>query len=68
MHFLRAIGKPAFILMPDVVKALIREQVVSKSPSGKGDFAKIQAAPNRWFEQSGLDPTSISRTLAMSAG
>ena len=68
MHFLRAIGKPAFVLMPDVVKALIREQVVSKSPSGKGDFAKIQAALNHWSEQSGLDLTSISRTLAMSVG
>ena len=68
MHFLRAIGKPAFVLMPDVVKALIREQVVSKSPSGKGDFAKIQAAFNHWSKQSGLDLTSISRTLAMSVG
>ncbi|OYV24457.1 MAG: hypothetical protein B7W99_02250 [Rhodospirillales bacterium 20-58-10] len=68
MHFLRAIGKPAFILMPDVVKALIRERVVSKIPSGKGDFAKIQAAINHWSEQSGLDLTSISRTLAMSVG
>jgi len=68
MHFLRAIGKPAFILMPDVVKALIREQVVSKSPSGKGDFAKIQVALNDWSKQSRLDLTSISRTLAMSVG
>jgi 3-methyladenine DNA glycosylase Tag len=66
MHFLRSIGKPAFILMPDVVKALIREQVVSKSPGGKADLAKIQAALNHWSEQSGLDLTSISRTLAMS--
>ncbi|GGF35940.1 3-methyladenine DNA glycosylase [Aliidongia dinghuensis] len=68
MHFLRSIGKPAFITMPDVVKALIREQVVSKSPGGKDDFAKIQAAFNYWSEQSGLDLTSISRTLAMSVG
>jgi 3-methyladenine DNA glycosylase Tag len=68
MHFLRSIGKPAFITMPDVVKALIREQVLSKSPTGKSDFAKIQAAFNRWSEQSGLDLTSISRTLAMSVG
>ena len=68
MHFLRSIGKSAFITMPDVVKALIREQVVSKSPGGKGDFVKIQTALNRWSEQSGLDLTSISRTLAMSVG
>ena len=68
MYFLRSIGKPAFITMPDVVKALTREQVVSKSPGGKGDFAKTQAAFNYWSEQSGLDLTSISRTLAMSVG
>jgi len=68
MRFLRSIGKPAFIPMPDVVKALIREEVLSKSPAGKGDFAKIQTALNRWSEQSGLDLTSISRTLALSIG
>ena len=68
MRFLRSIGKPAFIPTPDVVKALIREQVLSKSPAGKGDFAKIQTALNQWSEQSGLDLTSISRTLAMSVG
>jgi hypothetical protein len=68
MHFLRSIGKPAFITMPDVVKALLREQVLSKSPTGKVDFAKIQAALNQWSEQSGLDLTSMSRTLAMSVG
>jgi 3-methyladenine DNA glycosylase Tag len=68
MRFLRSIGKAAFIPTPDVVKALIREEVLSKSPSGKGDFVKIQAAFNQWSEQSGLDLTSISRTLAMSVG
>jgi 3-methyladenine DNA glycosylase Tag len=68
MRFLRSIGKPAFIPTPDVVKALIREEVLTKSPAGKGDFVKIQAAFNQWSEQSGLDLTSISRTLAMSVG
>ena len=34
MHFLRSIGKPALITMPDVVKALIHDQVLSKSPVG----------------------------------
>ena len=68
MHFLRSIGKPAFITMPDVVKALIREQVLSKSRPRKGDFAKIQMAFNQSSEQSDLDLTSISRTLVMSVG
>ena len=48
--------------------ALIREEVLTKSPVGKGDLAKIQTALNQWSEQSGLDLTSISRTLAMSVG
>ncbi|RBP02413.1 DNA-3-methyladenine glycosylase I [Roseiarcus fermentans] len=68
MRFLRSIGKPAFIPTPDVVRALIREEVLSKSPSGRGDLLKIQAAFNQWSDQSGLDLTSISRTLAMSVG
>lgn len=68
MRFLRAIGKPAFVLTADVVRALVREGVLSKTPAGKGDFAKIQAALNQWSAQSGLDLTSISRTLALSVG
>ena len=60
MHFLRSIGKPAFITTPDVVKALIREKVLSKSPAGKGDFAKIQM-----ISVIGLNnPASISHRLA----
>jgi hypothetical protein len=66
MRFLRAIGKPAFIPTPDVVKALIREGVLAKAPSGKRDFQAMQEAFNRWEEQSGLDLTSITLTLALS--
>ena len=65
MRFLRSIGKPAFIPTPDVVRALVREEVLSKSPGGKADFAKVQAAFNQWSEQSGLDLTSMSWTLAL---
>lgn len=68
MRFLRSIGKPAFVLTPDVIRALIREQVIVRPPSGKGDLATIQLAFNVWSEQSGLDLTSISRTLALSVG
>ena len=39
--------------------------VLAKAPSGKRDQA-MQEAFNRWEEQSGLDLTSISRTLALS--
>jgi 3-methyladenine DNA glycosylase Tag len=68
MRFLRSIGKPGFIPTPDVVKALFREKVLSKAPSGKGDFATMQAAFNEWSEQTGLDLTTISLVLAMSVG
>jgi len=37
--------------------------VLAKAPSGKRDFQAMQEAFNRWEEQSGLDLTSISRTL-----
>ena len=68
MRFLRSIGKPAFIPTPDMIKALIREGVLAKTPSGKRDFAAMQTAFNQWSTESGLDLTSISRTLAMSVG
>ncbi len=66
MRFLRAIGKPAFIPTPDVVTALIREGVIDRAPSGKGDFKAIQAACNTWAAGSGRNLTEISRILAMS--
>lgn len=60
MHFLRAIGKPAFILMPDVVKALIRERVVSKS--------RAEGATSRKYRRLSTigpsNPVSISHRLA----
>jgi 3-methyladenine DNA glycosylase Tag len=67
MRFLRSIGKPAFITTKDVVAALIREGVITKTPGGKRDFAAIQQAFNRWSDESGRNLTEISRILAMSA-
>ena len=58
--------KPAFVPTPDVVKAMIREGVLTGVPSGKRDFAAMQTAFNAWSEQSGLNLTSLSRVLAMS--
>jgi 3-methyladenine DNA glycosylase Tag len=66
MRFLRLIGKPAFITTPDVVAALIREQILTETPSGKRDLRIIQNAFNEWSAQSGRDLTAISRILAMS--
>lgn len=66
MRFLRAIGKPAFVTSPDVVAALIRENVLTRVPSSKQDFVAIQKAFNGWSQESGRDLTAISRMLAMS--
>jgi len=68
MRFLRTLGKPAFITTRDVAAALVRDGVLDKPPSGKKDFAIVQAAFNTWSAQSGRDLTAISRVLAMSVG
>jgi 3-methyladenine DNA glycosylase Tag len=65
-RFLRAIGKPAFIDSPDVLKALVREGVLDRPSAGKKALAKIQAALNQWSAESGHDLTTLSRVLAMS--
>jgi 3-methyladenine DNA glycosylase Tag len=67
MRFLRSIGKAAFIPTADVVTALIREGVIERAPSGKGDFKAIQNACNAWSAESGRNLTEISRVLAMTA-
>lgn len=67
-YFLRFEGWDAFILSTDVVKALIREGVVAKEPTGKKDLAAVQAAFNTWRDQSGRPVREISRILALSVG
>lgn len=67
-YFLRFEGWDAFILSGDVVKALIREGVVSKEPMSKKDLAAVQAAFNTWRTQSGRPVREISRILALSVG
>jgi 3-methyladenine DNA glycosylase Tag len=68
MYFLRFNGWDAFILSQDVAKALIREKVVSKTPSSKADMKAVQAAFNTWTEQSGLPQRDVSRILSFSVG
>jgi 3-methyladenine DNA glycosylase Tag len=68
MYFLRANGWDAFILSQDVVKAFIREKVVSKAPTSKADLKAVQAAFNTWTEQSGLPQKDVSRILSFSVG
>ena len=65
-YFLRRMGKDSFVLSRDVVKVLIAEAIVSKSPTAKRDMAAVQQAFNSWCEESGRDLTTVSRVLAMS--
>ena len=67
-YFLRFEGWDAFILSGDVVKALIREGVVSKEPTSKKDLAAVQAAFNTWRTQGRRPVREISRILALSVG
>lgn len=67
-YFLRFEGWDAFILSGDVVKALIREGVVTREPTSKKDLAAVQAAFNEWREESGRPVREISRILALSVG
>jgi 3-methyladenine DNA glycosylase Tag len=66
--FLRFVGRDTFMLSGDVVKALIRQRVVDKAPSGRKALATVQDAFNRWREESGRSFAEISRTLSCSVG
>ena len=67
-YFLRFEGWDAFILSGDVMKALIREGVVTKEPTSKKDLAAVQAAFNQWRKESKRPVREISRILALSVG
>lgn len=64
-YFLRRMGKDSFILSRDVVRALIRENVVDRGATSKRDLAATQAAFNTWREQGGRSLSEVSRILAM---
>jgi hypothetical protein len=67
-YFLRFNGWDAFILSPDVTKALIREKVVTKAPTSKSDMKAVQSAFNTWTEQSGVAQRDVSRILSYNVG
>ena len=66
--FLRRVGVDTPIMSHAVVAALVREGVVDKAVTGKGDLAKAQAAFATWRAQSGRPLAHISRILAASVG
>ena len=65
-YFLRRIGVDSFILSRDVIKALVRAQILARATNSKRDLLNVQTAFNYWQEESGRSLTEISRILAMS--
>jgi 3-methyladenine DNA glycosylase Tag len=68
MYFLRFNGWDAFITSSDVVKALIREHVITKAPTSKADMKAVQEAFNAWTQATGRPQREVSRILALSVG
>lgn len=67
-YFLRMVGKDTFILTDDVVTGLQGAGVVEKKPTGKAERRKVQAAFNRWADETGRPLCQLSRILAFSVG
>ncbi len=67
-YAMRMLGRDSYILSRDVVARLIAEGVVDKAPTSKAAMKAVQAAFNRWMDQSGRSLTEISRVLALSIG
>lgn len=66
MRVLRVMGWDAYILSEHVVKRLIAEGVVDKTPASKTALKAVQEAFNAWHTESGRPMTQISQVLAMS--
>ncbi len=66
--FLRRMGVDTLVFSPDVLKALKREGIVDKLPSSLKGYQAVQAAIDRWAEQTPRPLTQISQILAFSVG
>jgi len=67
-YFLRMMGRDGFILTPDVVRALTKIGVGEGKFTSKKDRAAVQAAFDRWHQESGRPYAHISRTLSIWPG
>lgn len=63
-RFLRMAGKDTFIPTDDMVAALKAQGVIDKAPTSQKDLALVQAAFNRWHEESGRPLCQLSVMLA----
>lgn len=64
--FLRRMGVDTLVFSPDVLKALSREDVISRMPGSGKDFVAVQSAIDVWIEETRLPLTQISQILALS--
>ena len=64
--FLRMAGKVTFLITPDVAGALAHWGALEEAPTGKAGCARVQAAFNRWAEESARPLSQISMALALS--
>jgi len=64
-YFLRRMGKDSFLLTRDVVRALVREKIVTQNVTSKRDLQAAQSAFNTWGEQGNRSLTEVSLILAM---
>lgn len=64
-YFLRRMGKDAFILSRDVLRALIREGVIDRNATSKRDLRAVQNAFDTWCAQGDRSLSEMSRILAM---
>ena len=67
-YFLRRVGWDGFILSPDVVLGLRREERLDASPGSKKALVQAQAAFNEWHRETGLPYSHLSRILSFSVG
>ncbi|WP_313281348.1 DNA-3-methyladenine glycosylase I [Stutzerimonas balearica] len=63
-RLLRMVGKDTFVPSNDVVAALKAQEIIDKAPTSQRDLATVQAAFNRWQEQSGRSLCQLSAMLA----
>lgn len=63
-RFLRMAGKDTFIPTDDMMAALKAQGVIDKAPTSQKDLALVQAAFNRWHEESGRPLCQLSVMLA----
>ncbi len=67
-YFLRRVGWDGFILSPDVVAGLRREELLDATPGSKKALVQAQQAFTNWHRETGLPYSHLSRILSCSVG